>query len=84
MGVSAFDVGRNGPDSRHRDGGVVGDHADRDADSWWRREDISRVAGHYWIQNQSVFPFATHNERQNIVPFGSELFFLWPVLLTKS
>src|SRR6185295_252421 len=38
----------------------------------------------YWIQNQSVFPFATHNDRQNITPFGSELFFLWPVLLTKT
>lgn len=38
----------------------------------------------YWIQHQSVFPFETHNLRQTIVPFGSELFFLWPVLLTKS
>ena len=42
----------------------------------------SRVV--YWIQQQSVFPFVTHNDRQNIIPFGSELFFLWPVLLTKS
>jgi hypothetical protein len=38
----------------------------------------------YWIQNQTVFPFVTHNDRQTMVPFGSELFFLWPVLLTKS
>jgi hypothetical protein len=38
----------------------------------------------YWIQNQSVFPFVTHNDRQSLVPFGSELFFLWPVLLTRS
>ena len=38
----------------------------------------------YWIQNQSVFPYVTHNDRQNITPFGSELFFLWPVLLTKT
>jgi hypothetical protein len=38
----------------------------------------------YWIQYQTAFPFSTHNDRQNIVPFGSELFFLWPVLLTHS
>ena len=38
----------------------------------------------YWIQYQSVFPFETHNIRQTLVPFGSELFFLWPVLLSKS
>jgi hypothetical protein len=38
----------------------------------------------YWIQQRTVFPFVTHNERQNIIPFGSELFFLWPVLLTSS
>lgn len=37
----------------------------------------------YWIQHQTVFPFDTHNVRQTITPFGSELFFLWPVLLTK-
>jgi hypothetical protein len=38
----------------------------------------------YWIQNQTVFPFVTHNDRQTMIPFGSELFFLWPVLLTKT
>jgi hypothetical protein len=38
----------------------------------------------YWTQNQSVFPFATHNIRQTMIPFGSELFFLWPVLFTKT
>ena len=38
----------------------------------------------YWIQHQTVFPFETHNIRQTIIPFGSELFFLWPVLLTKT
>ncbi len=37
----------------------------------------------YWIQHQTVFPFVTHNIRQTMTPFGSELFFLWPVLLTK-
>lgn len=38
----------------------------------------------YWIQNQSVLPFETHNIRQTMIPFGSELFFLWPVLFTKT
>ncbi|MES2878020.1 MAG: hypothetical protein V4713_06310 [Pseudomonadota bacterium] len=38
----------------------------------------------YWIQHQTVFPFVTHNIRQTMIPFGSELFFLWPVLLTKT
>ncbi len=38
----------------------------------------------YWIQHQTIFPFVTHNIRQTMVPFGSELFFLWPVLLTKT
>lgn len=38
----------------------------------------------YWIQHQTVFPFVTHNIRQTMVPFGSELFFLWPELLTKT
>ncbi|MDQ7745171.1 hypothetical protein [Hydrogenophaga pseudoflava] len=38
----------------------------------------------YWIQHATVFPFETHNIRQTLVPFGSELLFLWPVLLTKS
>ena len=38
----------------------------------------------YWIQHHTVFPFVTHNVRQTMIPFGSELFFLWPVLLTKT
>jgi hypothetical protein len=38
----------------------------------------------YWIQHQSVFPYPTHNDRQTVFTFGSELFFLWPVLLSKS
>ena len=37
-----------------------------------KRYHASRVI--YWIQNGSVFPFVTHNDRQNITPFGSELF----------
>jgi len=41
----------------------------------------SRVA--YWMQNTSVLPYPTHNERQVAFPFGSELYFLWPVLFTK-
>jgi hypothetical protein len=42
----------------------------------------SRVA--YWMENASILPYPTHNERQVAFPFGSELYFLWPVLLTKS
>jgi hypothetical protein len=38
----------------------------------------------YWIQNGSLFPFETHNDRQTAFPFGAELFFLWPVLFTRS
>jgi hypothetical protein len=37
----------------------------------------------YWMQHQSVLPFTTHNIRQHLVPFGSELFFLWPILFAK-
>lgn len=41
----------------------------------------SRVA--YWMQNASILPYPTHNERQVAFPFGSELCFFWPVLFTK-
>lgn len=38
----------------------------------------------YWIQNGAAFPYDSHVIQQVITPFGSELFFLWPVLLTKT
>lgn len=38
----------------------------------------------YWIQNASALPFTTHNDRQVVFSFGSELFFLWPILFTKT
>ena len=38
----------------------------------------------YWLQNQSIFPYLTHNDRQVVFGFGGELFFLWPVLFTKT
>lgn len=38
----------------------------------------------YWLQNQSVFPYATHNPRQVVFPFGGELGFFWPVLFARS
>ncbi len=38
----------------------------------------------YWIQNASVFPYVSHNDRQTISTWGSEVFFLWPVLFTKN
>jgi hypothetical protein len=37
----------------------------------------------YWIQQESLFPYPTHNLRQVVFPFGGELFFLWGVLLTR-
>ncbi len=36
----------------------------------------------YWIQNQSVFPYETHNDRQTTFPFGAELMVAWPLLFT--
>lgn len=42
----------------------------------------SRVA--YWLQNQSVLFFETHNDRQVAFPFGGELFFAWPLLFVKN
>lgn len=38
----------------------------------------------YWLQNQTVFPYVTHNDRQIVFTFGGELFFLWPLLFTKT
>ncbi|MBI5085598.1 MAG: glycosyltransferase family 39 protein [Acidobacteria bacterium] len=38
----------------------------------------------YWIQNQSVFPYETHNDRQTVLGYQAELFFLAPVLLTRN
>jgi hypothetical protein len=38
----------------------------------------------YWIQHRCIFPYISHNDRQTVSPFGSELFFLWPVLLTRT
>lgn len=37
----------------------------------------------YWIQNQSLFSFETHNDRHTDFPFGAELFFTWPILFTR-
>lgn len=38
----------------------------------------------YWIGNGSIFPFDTHNDRQNVFGYQGELAFLWPVLFTRS
>ncbi|MBI5281668.1 MAG: glycosyltransferase family 39 protein [Candidatus Solibacter usitatus] len=38
----------------------------------------------YWIQNQSVFPYETHNDRQTVLGYQAELFFLSPVLLSRN
>src|SRR5262249_48963561 len=38
----------------------------------------------YWLQHQSLLPYETHNDRQTVFNSGAELFFLWPVLFTRS
>jgi hypothetical protein len=38
----------------------------------------------YWIQHHTVLPYVSHNDRQTVYTFGSELFFLWPVLFTRT
>ncbi|MFI4881327.1 MAG: hypothetical protein ACIAQU_01955 [Phycisphaerales bacterium JB064] len=38
----------------------------------------------YWVQNHSVLPFETHNDRQTTFPFGAELVFAWPMLFTHG
>lgn len=38
----------------------------------------------YWLQHLNLFPYETHNDRQTVFNFGAELFFLWPVLFTRS
>jgi hypothetical protein len=38
----------------------------------------------YWIENRSLLSYVTHNDRQVVFPFGSELFFAWPVLFTRA
>lgn len=38
----------------------------------------------YWIGNGSIFPFDTHNDRQNVFGYQGELAFLWSVLFTRS
>jgi len=38
----------------------------------------------YWIQNASMAPYPTMNDRQIVFAFGSDLIFLWPILFLKS
>lgn len=38
----------------------------------------------YWLQHHSLLPWITHNDRQVMFGFGSELFFFWPVLFTRA
>jgi hypothetical protein len=47
-----------------------------------RNYHASRVL--YWIQNKSIFHFTTSNVRQTAFPLGSEMYFLWGVLLTRD
>lgn len=46
-----------------------------------RSYNASRVI--YWLQNQAVFPYPTHNDRQTVFTFGGELVFLWPLIFVK-
>src|SRR5690606_28570513 len=36
------------------------------------------------LQNQSIFPYDTHNDRQVVFSFGAGIFFLWPLTFLKS
>jgi hypothetical protein len=38
----------------------------------------------YWLGNQSVFPFATHNERQAVFPYAGDLLFAFGVFTARS
>jgi len=38
----------------------------------------------YWMENGSIFPYTTHNDRQTAFGYQSELFFFTPVLLSRS
>jgi len=38
----------------------------------------------YWIQNASMAPYPTMNDRQTVFAFGSDLIFMWPILFIKS
>jgi hypothetical protein len=42
----------------------------------------SRAA--YWLEHRSLLPWETHNDRQVAFPFGSELVFFWPILMSRS
>ena len=35
-------------------------------------------------KTKQFFPYTTHNDRQIVFTFGGELFFLWPLLFTKT
>jgi hypothetical protein len=38
----------------------------------------------YWLGNQSVFPFETHNERQSVFPYAGDLLFAFGVITARS
>jgi len=42
---------------------------------------LSRVA--YWIQNQSLGNFYTHNLRQTVFPFNAEILLLWTMIASR-
>ncbi|MEX2219105.1 MAG: glycosyltransferase family 39 protein [Phycisphaerales bacterium] len=38
----------------------------------------------YWLQNGSILPYETHNDRQTLFPYLGELVFAWGLLFTGS
>lgn len=46
-----------------------------------RMYNCSRIL--YWHQHHHIWPWISQNEAQLDLPFGSEMFFSWPVLFTK-
>jgi hypothetical protein len=47
-----------------------------------RMYNCSRVL--YWIQHRHIWPWTTHNDAQIDFPIGSEVFFSWPILFTRT
>lgn len=38
----------------------------------------------HWIQNRSIYPFFTLNERKSVFIYSSGIIFMWPLMFTQS
>ncbi len=47
-----------------------------------RMYNCSRVL--YWMDHRHIWPWVTHNDAQADFPIGSEVFFSWPILFTRT